>query len=61
MTTAGPKVVVGAERDDSRVTGVALPPGSSASSDKGAVTMSLSGLRWNLRGAPAWVRASTRW
>lgn len=43
-------------------TGTDLPPGASpATADKGAVTLHLAGLAWQLRGAPAWCRVTVRW
>ena len=42
--------------------GTDLPPGASPEAvDKGAVTLRLSHLQWQLRGAPAWCRVTVRW
>jgi len=53
-------------RLDTRMThtsaGTELPPGAAGGgSPKGAVTLALASLQWQLRGAPQWVRVTARW
>jgi hypothetical protein len=47
---------------ESRAVGTDLPPGSSrGGTDKGAVTLRLGQLAWQLRGAPPWCKVTVRW